>query len=497
MADPKQQEQKPLPPHTRMSLESGLITEGAVSENLMPETCLTELVNMDPDTIGSARSRLGTTALGGALPSVVLGLYYFVDTVGSPTGTQTIAVSGTAAYYLSGASWTPIRSALTGGSKARFSTFLNYVFMVNGADATAVWDGNTAGAFSTGGNASGAPIGTQVENFRSRMWIAGNPTYPDRLFYSSIPSSVVTPVVSWNTDPATGQWIDISPSDGENITCLHRTRNNMLVFKQNHIYRVYSISQTDPDPYYAVGTSSAESVVETKIGVFFHHSSGFYQYNVYGIVQEISRPIIDIVKAISLSNYQSVAGWLDPDGDHINWSIGTVTYKGTTYQNMVVRYSISTQVWTQRVYPTQFVASSDYNDGSTKMKIAGDSAGNVYEYNVGTTDRGTPIQYSIVHPWDNIDGLLSTRKTLQTVLFSHYGGAGTNVSYQVENDPAGDWSKCGDRPSQLKDSNTGFNSMNIRARKIRFRLSGASSGQPFVYNGYEVIGVYNEFLQFS
>jgi hypothetical protein len=490
-----------LPPIVRKSMRSGLITLGAVSENERPETSVTESLNFHFDAIGSATLRKGITRIGSQLSGNILGLYYYVDTVNASPKTQLIVANGTNLYYLSGNSFVSIRSGLTAG-KTRFSTLLNYVFAVNGTDATAIWDGNTGGAFATTGNALNAPIGKFIENFRGRMWIMGNSTYPSRLYYSSIPSSATTLVITWDTDPVTGvQYSDISPQDGDFPTGLQRYRNVMLVFKTNRLYRVFSSGSGDVDPYCAVGTSSQESVVETKAGVFFHHSSGFYQYNIYGQVQEISRPIWDIIKAIPASAYTDVAGWLEPDGDHLCWSVGTITVRGTTYTNLVVRYSISTQCWTHYSYPTQFLTSIRrqpfYTDGTTQFALCGDNAGNVYEMNTGLTDDGTPIYYSLIHRWDNLDGILSTRKVAMTGNFSHIGGAMSNVNWQNEdNDPdsLNDWTKS---IGQLKTVNTGFNTMDIKGRKIRIRISGQSAGQPFFYDGYELIGAQHEFIQFT
>jgi len=492
---------EPLPPIDRKTVKSGLINIGAVGENERPKSSVSESINFHFDSIGNATVRKGSTQLGDTLTGNILGMHYLVDTVTAGANTQMIVVNGTVAYYLSGGVWTSKRTGLTVGSKARFTTYLDFAFMVNGTEATSVWDGS-ASAFSTVGNALNAPTGRYVENFRSRVWIAGNTTYPDRLYYSSIPSATVTPVVSWNTDVATGQWIDISPSDGDTITGLQRFRTTMLVFKTNRMYRVFDIGQTDPDPYYAVGTSSQESVIETKAGVFFHHATGFFQYNIYGIVQEISRPIWDIVRAIPVSSYTSVAGWVEVDGDHVCWSIGTVTVGGVTYPNHVVRFTISTQAWTHYQYPTAFLCAIKrqplYTDGVTQFSVVGDNTGHIIETNVGLTDfDGSPIVYSLVHGWDNVDGLLSTRKLVMTGNFSHYRGSGTNVAYQTEiNDPdnLNDWTK---KVGQLEQSNSGFNSMGIKGKKIRFRIWGESSGQPFIYSGYELIGVINEFLQFS
>lgn len=491
-----------LPPYIRKSMESGLITPGAVSENRMPDTAVSEALNFHFDAIGSATLRKGITALGGNTGHSVNGMHYFVDTVTPNTNTRMIIAQGTDVDYLSAGVWTQIRTSLTSGSRARFSTFLNFTFMVNGTEATAVWDGVVADGFVTSGNAANAPTGTLIENFRSRMWLGGNITFPSRVYYTSVPSAATTPVVTWNTDNVTGQWIDISPSDGDFLTAFQRFRNVLLCFKTNRLYRIFDIGQVDPDPYYSVGTSSQESVVETKTGVFFHHSTGFYQYNIYGIVEEVSRPIIDIVRAIPTTAYPNVVGWVDALGDHVHWYIGNVTVNGIAYTNLVVRYSISTQVWTHYSYPYAFTSSLRrqplYVTGGVQYNLCGDSAGNVWEMDTGLADNTTPIAYSLVHRWETVDGLLSTRKTVMTGNFSHYGGTGSTVAYQTEaNDPdqLNDWSRKADK-GILGQKNTGFNSMDIKARKFRFRLFGQSTGQPFIYNGYELIGVVPEFLQF-
>jgi hypothetical protein len=370
--------------------------------------------------------------------------------------------------------------------------------MCNQTEPTAVWDGNTAGGFVTTGNALNAPQGNLAETFRNRMWIAGTAANPSRVYYSTVidPAALT---ITWNNSV---QFFDVSFADGDYMTGLQRFRQVLVVFKSNHIYRVFDIGQSDPDPYYAVGTYSQESIVESKIGLFFHHSTGFYHYDVYGIVQEISRPIIDIIKAIPSSAYANVTGWIDPLGDHICWALGPVTVRGVTYTNLEVRYTLSTMVWTHYQRPYRVVASLRrqplYNDGTTLFPLTGDTNGNVYMMDYGNTDNGVAISYSLIHRWDTFDGLLSTRMNIMQVNFCHYGGAGSTVAYQTElqdPDDLNNWTNKVDQ-GRLGSINTGFNSANIKGRKIRFRIFGSASG-PFIYNGFEVLDVQNEFIQFS
>ncbi len=482
-----------ISPVSRQSLKSGLITVNAVAENNYPVDAVLESLNFHFDVIGKMTLRKGTTLLGTTLTtSDILGLYNFRDS-GTGTNNQLIAVNGTTAYYLSGSNiWTAKRTGLTAGSKARFSTLLDYVFMVNGTEDTAIWDGNPANSFITTGNASGAPRGKFIENYRSRMWIAGNSTYPDRVYYSSIPSAVTTPVITWDTSVTTGQWIDISPSDGENITALHRTKSALLVFKNNHLYRIFNILQTDPDSNFNVGTYSQESVVETKNGVYFHHPTGFYRYD--GNVTEVSRPIIDIVNSITLANYSKISGYMEPDGDHIRWSVGDVTINGIAYSNLEVRYTISSQVWTMYAGPTQFLVGARYDNGTNIVTVVGDESGQVQTIESGTTDNGSEIFYSITHQFDDIDGSHSTIKIINTMFFMHGGMTGANVNYRIPEDILNNFKK---KIGQLINNETGFSNLNARGRKLQFRLSGTSKGQPISYEGYEILQGTSQLITFK
>jgi len=476
----------------RKSVKSGLITQGAVAENDYPMDAVLESLNFNFDSIGNMKLRKGSTLLGQQLASsAILGLYQFRDS-GSGSNNQLIAVNGTTAYYLSGSTWTSKRTSLTASSKARFSTFLDYVFMVNGADATAIWSGAAGDSFVTTGNAASAPIGKFIENYRSRMWIAGNSSYPDRVYYSSIPSAEATPVITWDTSVTTGQWIDVSPSDGENITALHKTTEALLIFKNNHIYRIFSINSADPDPRFNVGTYSQESVVETKNGIYFHHPTGFYRYN-NGSVTEISRPIIDIINNITLTNYSKISGHVETDGDHVSWSVGDVTINGVAYTNLVVRYTISSQVWTHHSYPTQFLVGAPYNNGSSLTVVVGDESGSIFTIDSGVTDNGTEIFYSIIHPFDDIDGKHSTVKIITTMFFMHKGLKGANVNYQNSDDILNDFTK---KVCQLQSRENGSSNLNIKGRKIKFKISGTSKGEPIYYEGYEILSGSTQLVTF-
>ena len=260
----------------------------------------------------------------------------------------------------------------------------------------------------------------------------------------------------------------------------------MLVFKQNHIYRIYSIGETDPDPQINVGTYSHESIVEAKDGVYFHHPTGFYKY-IDGGVQEISKPVKDIVEAITFANYTDIAGWIEAEGDALCWSIGDITiYGDVIITNAVVRYTISTQAWTLYSYASKPTVGMIYTNPilNTREAIWGNGIGEVMRHNVGTTDDGTTVRYEIIHRPILVDGLNITEKNIESIMFLHDGkGSGTNVQWQKENDLESDWTKS---LGELEARNTIFSNANIRGNEITFRISGVSEGEPFSYNGFDI-----------
>src|SRR3990167_6049730 len=254
--------------------DKGVITDDDVIDPyLAPKNSCALAINMNFDKLGAAKVRGGLAIVGSQISSnLILGLYQFVDA---------------------------------------------------GTDAVRTWDGG-GGAFGTT-NAGSAPTGKYIERFKNRVWIASTATYPSRLFFSSLPSTDATPVITWTST----DYIEISPSDGEDVTALRRFDRNLFVFKKSFCYPVYSKDQTEPDPLITVGTHSQESVVVAKDGMYWHHPSGIYRLRRgEGQPKEISRPIYDIIRNVAYGSYDDVASW--SDDDHVFFSVVDVTYNNLT-----------------------------------------------------------------------------------------------------------------------------------------------------------------------
>jgi len=453
-------------------IQNGVIRSSAVDDTLVPQNTCGFALNINFDVIGAFQTRQGLTKIGETVEAgkPVLGMTNYRNNAGS--NYKLLAKIDADVYAYNGSSWSSVRNNLTTGSKARFTNFVDYVFMVNGNGNEVVSTYNGSGSFGTT-NATNLHKGDFIENYRSRIWIADSST--DKLYYSNV-------VETNNTITGGTEYIQISPQDGESITGLQRYSRALLVFKQNHIYRVFSITSVDPDPYINRGTYSQESIVEAKDGIYYHHSSGFYKF-AEGDQIEISRPIIDVIQAIPRSYWPNVSGWTDDD--HIYWSIGDITLDGISYSNMVCRYTISTQVWTLYSYAFEIRGATLYDNGTTQIMAVGDDIGKVYQFNYGNTDDGSTINYELQTHWLYLSTPKQNIKNLTEMGFLHENAQGALLSYRKDIDLANKWRELGQIGDDLFQSKL----MNDSFQRIKFRISGNNSGTSLLMRGWEILSI--------
>ena len=484
----------------------GIIRQAEVDDNLIPEGAVVEAVNVHFDRKGATTVRPGMTALGttfaasgvvgltaGQAPMIIHNIF--------DSGLIAVLADGSGYYYNSvGSDWGRRASAgvFTSDAKVRAVNFLDRAVFVNGgleSIRTGKFIGN-AGSFEFATTdtqplnmqqfASDSTINTQtlrakfIEVFKSRIYLSGDPTTPDRLFFSSVATS--TGKITWTPSL---DYVDINPSDGENISALKRFSLELLVFKPNYIYR-FRTSGTDPDPLINVGTRSQESITEGKRGMYFHHDSGFYRYS-GGYPEEIGRAISDVILAIPFSRYDDITGWKDTD--HIYWSIGNLTISGETWINVVVRYTESSDIWTIYSYPSDIRRAAIYTAGSYQTIVVGLDNGAATTLNTGTTDLGEPIKYREITKWYELEGIQNT-KIIQTLAAICEKAQGTNLMYQVNDEI--EWKSVGD--GQIRKFLNIFRNLNIKLNRIRFKVTGVSRNEAPLFLGLEILEGINEGL---
>lgn len=462
---------------------SGVIMDNVVDEILMPTGAVSWAINLHFDRIGSASTRNGVTIIGSQLVDnkSILGLHQFLDS-GTGTNDRLIAAVDTTWKALVAGVWTNKRTGLTTDKKARFNNFVDLVFGVNGTEAMQSWDGG-AGNFSTT-NVASAPTAYYVDNFRTRLWAGRTDANPSRVYYSSVASA--SGAIAWTGSVGEG-FIDVSPNDGEDLTGIKKFAGALYCFKPSAIYRIFSINESEPDTRMFTGTYSQESVVVAKDGMYWHHSSGIYKLDPGGTTpQELSRPIYDIIRNITRTSYDNVGAWTDDD--HVYFSVGDVSVYGMTINNCVIRWTISTQLWTVYSYAQEFRVGNSYDTGSAIVRAVGDTDGTVYTFDSGYTDNGTSIKYELDLRWLMLSGLRSEKKTIRTLAAIHENMEAAKVSWRN-----GTMSRTSLQPlGQLNSQETLFSNVNIHGSKMKFTLRGESSGNTAIFQGFEILEWLNE-----
>jgi hypothetical protein len=466
----------------------GMIRSAQLNDTVCPENSVQLTVNMNFDRVGAIQTRPGVetfaTSRAGSITS-----FGALNILGGIK--RLFAQVGTDISVWNGATWASVRTT-TVSTKARFSQFLNYVWMVNG-NAGDVPKASNGGTFDTTVVPATLPKGDFIQaGYGGRVWVAD--ASKDILYYTDIVQSTngtsyVTPL----TFTLTTNFIStFSPQDGESITGLFRVPKALLLFKENHIYRIYSPTNVDAYPAYNVGTFSQESIVQAKDGLYFHHSSGFYKFAYDTQPTEISRRVIDFVKAIPRSSYANIIGVYD-GYDSVKWSVGSITVEGVTYANCQMRYSISTQVWTVYDYAgTNITALIRYDNGTTIEQVAGTSTGLVGKLDSGVTDFGTDIYYEMIDRWRSFTEMYAHSKNISGLMVMTENGAGMELQYQTEKSPVNVWHDI----DTVRDKYDALfpNASTDDFNNIRMRLRGNTRGTPIIYHGTEILTIQDKGL---
>ena len=489
---------KPLEPKAIRTLGvNGIVRAASVDDYLIPDGAVTEAQNFYFDRIGAATVRPGLTALG----STVLTARPAVGLHNAQSGTLIAAFSNgssAAIYMFSAGAWAVSLDGGTASVAIRFVDFGSYTivanFMYNTLSSMRFWNAGSSRHW----HASGNPINPQnmwgynpqlLEVYKSKIYAAGDPKYPSRLFFSSVISS--TGRITW--DPTT-DYVDINPGDGEDTTSIKRYSLELLFFKPNYIYR-FKTTGVDPDPLIKVGTRSHESVVEGSKGLYFHHDTGFYQYT-GGYPECISRPIQDFIDAIPFTKRSKICAW--NDSDHIYWSLGNLTInepkQSVLWHNVVARYTESSQVWAVYSYASEPLRAVTYNSGTTLTRVVADDNGVVATQNTGTTDLGEPIRYRLISKWYEWNWVLNgqeqntvgAQKIITELIALCETAQNMQLAYQADDNT--EWQTVG----ELKKFVNHFYPLSIKFRRIRFKVSGVASNEAPIFRGLEIIDGLNQ-----
>lgn len=283
-------------------------------------------------------------------------------------------------------------------AKNRFAVLGNSAFIANGADPM-MSSANASTWVTTNCMVSHKP--SLLFRSKGRLLASGDPTYLSRVYFSSVIDTTVSPFITWNENDSTGDWIDINPDDGGNVTGFAETSGTTLVFKSNGFYRLDTISKTtDPTNIYNIGAVSQEAIVACQGVVYFFSGLDIRRTN-GGYPEQISRAgVQDFIDAILPANWSNVCA--GTDGLNIYFSIGDITLNTNkddqkTFTNVVLKFSPRDETWSVHSYANTYRFFIQYLNSTQYVLLGSNTAGSLHQMNVDgqATDNGTPIYFEL------------------------------------------------------------------------------------------------------
>lgn len=250
----------------------GPVFEGSPSDSgVMILPFLNQADNIVYNLDGGPRKVGGTAKINAvALESgaAIKGIFdYWRFVGGSPTQHRIVHVGTTIKKDDADGVFTNIFTGLTAGANPDYAILENLLVIASdaGGDVPRSYDGTTAQTIAD------APNFSIVAEHKNRMWAAGLPANPSRLFYSDLQDAA-----TWTT--GTSGDIDISPDDGDAITAIASHQDSLFVFKGPHkgsIHRILGSSPTGSDPFRRIDFIKSVGAVSQQTLFRFGDDLGF------------------------------------------------------------------------------------------------------------------------------------------------------------------------------------------------------------------------------
>lgn len=328
------------------------------------------------------------------------------------------------------------------------SDVLEMMIFGNGTEPTKVYDGVTLrdlkfnGKDTTAGSNNRAPKGKYIELHKERMWIAGDPNSPNTL-------SCSTPFDAddW-TAPVTEEAVnmhgwsgEIPTWDGGKIIGLKSIFDNMLVFKNKNVFRIFGLDPSNFGIHEVFNTVTGDIVDKTIAGVdsvgFWLSTDGIYMFDGASSIK-ISRAVDDYWKTVNTSAIHKSRAMI-----YNNKYIAFVPTGESDVPNMAMEYDIHTGSFVIRKPGGDIHSMIEWEN----KLILGMGDGTFIEYDSGDTYNGTPISAF----WKTGDITLdrqNARKTLERLYFVARGEGKLYIECSTERKTV---TRSVDLTSELKD----------------------------------------------
>lgn len=295
----------------------------------------------------------------------------------------------------------------------------DYLIIANGERQLIKWDGESEKAelFGSAENVSNLPVNYLAMHY-SRLFSAGDPDHPSRLYWSCLPGTNsagdVRIIEDWSRDDASentsGGHVEVGNTANDPITGLCALSNQLIIFKRSSIYRLlgdrpsnYQIYQV----YAETESMSDESVVLYGDIPFWLTKNGIYYFDGQTAQRMVNaQNVREILKESDIHFSKSAK-----NDDKLYFTIA----QGGGEENAMIVYDVPNRTYMLR---NGFKVSDIYATGGTLYLINDKRI--IYRFDEGDTYDGDLIEAYWNTPLTDLDSKF-TIKTLRELYFRGEG----------------------------------------------------------------------------
>jgi len=233
------------------------------------------------------------------------------------------------------------------------------------------------------------PSGKYIRVFNNYLFLAGNSTYPSRLYWSNLKD-----FETWGGS----DFIDINREDGDPITALFLLGDYLYIGKEDTLWRLTytgdSLFPFELRKAADVGVRSHWSVAGISDVKFFLSGDGVYMVSVDSLPQKISEPIetSDELLGTATSRWDNAVALFQPDRREY-WLF--IAGSGQVTNTVVYMFDVGLQAWAKWTGWSFNVVGQVESVSNTWTPYGGDYSGNIYELDSGTNDNASAIDFQI------------------------------------------------------------------------------------------------------
>lgn len=351
-----------------------------------------ELLNCEFDVTGALVKRRGRLAYNAAPVADAAGvdnMLRFYRNDGTRRLVAVMNATGSKKVWL-GDDATGVFSEITGGgvldaaAPVDMVVYRDTLFLSNGSQAILYYQSGASSAAVTG--TPTPPMGKYLAVCDNRLFVAGDASYPNRIYFSGIALFSSLPAVDFPTD----NFIDIPRRDtGDVITGLAVYRDELFVFRRNDLWALLG---SGPDDYVLqevnnrVGAVGHRGIANTGDSLVFVAPGHIYEYT-DGKVADAGLPIEGLIGEMDFSKARAV---FYPAKNQV-WVCASL--EGGANDRALV-YDRVHRAWS--VFDVGLGAACVLSGAGDAGELYGGSPsiGSVWRMDYGTSDEGNAISFS-------------------------------------------------------------------------------------------------------